>query len=337
MGARKCCITGCPSISIRPEDRKITYHRFPANNQIRDVWIVNSRLDPNLHITKSTNVCSRHFLKDDFQDSKGKKILLKQNIVPSIFPWSNEEAETPPAPPTKKKRKSSASTSKVADTKKTKLVKQNKTTTREEARKNASNSISDAIIPIKKDTEPVKKKTKNIHFVAGTKVEAQDFNEQWHVAEIMEVDLDEREALIHFDKNQLNKSSLSDEWIPMDSCRLRALSSPLTVTETAKSESVKSGTAKSEIVKPEPLERVNNAPASTSKAIKSAASVVTDESVYKVGDKCLARWSDSRKFRATIQKILENGTFSLQICAKNCYLYNFYFQIPMKYSLMMVS
>lgn len=328
MGARKCCITGCPSISIRPEDRRITFHRFPANNQIRDVWIVNSRLDPNFHITKSTNVCSRHFLKDDFQDSKGKKILLKQNVVPSIFPWSNEEAEASTPPPTKKKRKSSATTSKVAETKKTKLTKSSKsTTTRDEARKNASNSISEAIIPLKKENEPVKKKPKNINFVAGTKVEAQDFNEQWHVAEIMEVDLDEREALIHFDKNQLNKISLSDEWIPMDSCRLRALSSPLTVTESVKSESVKLGTAKFEIAKLEPVEKATNAPASTtSKAIKSAANAVTVESVFKVGDKCLARWSDSRKFRATIQKILGNGMFSLRTCAKNCYLTIFIFR-----------
>lgn len=28
---------------------------------------------------------------------------------------------------------------------------------------------------------------------------------------------------------------------------------------------------------------------------------------FKEGDRCLARWTDSRKFRATIQKVLENS------------------------------
>lgn len=30
-------------------------------------------------------------------------------------------------------------------------------------------------------------------------------------------------------------------------------------------------------------------------------------SKFQVGEKCLARWSDSRKFKATVQKILPNG------------------------------
>lgn len=35
------------------------------------------------------------------------------------------------------------------------------------------------------------------------------------------------------------------------------------------------------------------------------------EPKYKINEKVLARWSDSRKFKATVQKILPNGKNSL--------------------------
>lgn len=39
----------------------------------------------------------------------------------------------------------------------------------------------------------------------------------------------------------------------------------------------------------------------------STSTPIKDESQFKEGDKCLARWTDSRKFRATIQTVLENS------------------------------
>ncbi|EFN74931.1 Tudor domain-containing protein PHF20L1 [Camponotus floridanus] len=62
-------------------------------------------------------------------------------------------------------------------------------------------------------------------FYPGAKLEAKDFNEKWQVlysAKVVETDWDEREVLIHFDK----WSSRFDEWIPMDSSRLRILQTP---------------------------------------------------------------------------------------------------------------
>lgn len=38
-------------------------------------------------------------------------------------------------------------------------------------------------------------------FIPGSQIEAQDFNEVWHPATVMEVDMDEREVLIHFEIN----------------------------------------------------------------------------------------------------------------------------------------
>lgn len=97
-----------------------------------------------------------------------------------------------------------------------------------------------------KNTKSGKNKTANklgLKFYPGAKLEAKDFNEKWQVFEIMililynlfiliicfyvisryaarvvETDWAEREVLIHFDK----WSSRYNEWIPMDSSRLRS-------------------------------------------------------------------------------------------------------------------
>lgn len=58
--------------------------------------------------------------------------------------------------------------------------------------------------------------------------------------------------------------SISDEWIPMNSTRLR----PIETVESVK---------------------------------------------FQEGDKCLARWTDSRKFPGTVQKVLENGMNELEL------------------------
>ncbi|XP_033180015.1 PHD finger protein 20 isoform X4 [Bombus impatiens] len=58
-----------------------------------------------------------------------------------------------------------------------------------------------------------------LKFFPGAKLEAKDFNEKWYSAKVVETDWDEREVLIRFDK----WSSRFDEWIPMDSSRLRVL------------------------------------------------------------------------------------------------------------------
>ncbi|KAJ6633506.1 PHD finger protein 20-like protein 1, partial [Pseudolycoriella hygida] len=97
-------------------------------------------------------------------------------------------------------------------------------------------------------------------FAPGTRIEAQDFNEVWHAAKVMEVDSDEKEVLINFEKSTKSKTpAMVTEWIPMNSSRLRPL----------------------QVVK-KPI------------------------ATYVPGEKVLARWTDSRKFPATIQKVLEN-------------------------------
>lgn len=77
-------------------------------------------------------------------------------------------------------------------------------------------------------------------------------------------------------------SRLVDEWIPMDSSRLR----PLTDTDPL------AGTS---------IETIQSTPG------PSTALEAVVEPRFKVNEKCMARWSDSRKFKATVKSILPNG------------------------------
>ena len=64
------------------------------------------------------------------------------------------------------------------------------------------------------------RKTSNeiqMDFVPGSMLEARDFADNWFLSKVVEVDNDGREVLVHFQ----NWSSRYDEWISMDSARLR--------------------------------------------------------------------------------------------------------------------
>lgn len=66
-------------------------------------------------------------------------------------------------------------------------------------------------------------KSEKMEFIPGSMLEARDFNNEWFSAKIVEVDQEDREVLVHFQ----NWSSRYDEWISMESARLR----PVTVAQ----------------------------------------------------------------------------------------------------------
>ena len=135
-------------------------------------------------------------------------------------------------------------------------------------------------LPKKHFNESFKKSTsEGINFAPGTKLEAQDFNEIWHLAKIIEVDNDEREVLIHFEKKDDEKTpGIFNEWIPMDSSRLR------------------------------PQCNTNNLNIKTSiPKVISPKTISSNCNGFVVGQKGLARWNDSRRFPGTIKKVLDNG------------------------------
>uniref|UniRef100_A0A1Q3F4E5 Putative phd finger domain protein n=1 Tax=Culex tarsalis TaxID=7177 RepID=A0A1Q3F4E5_CULTA len=360
MGVRKCIIAGCPSTSDRKEDRGVSYHKIPANEEQKQRWWVACRLPDNYVINKGSNLCSRHFRKADFQDFKGTKYLLKNGVIPTIFPWSpaggggggggrkkkdeekkkavaaaaaaaevvkveekqevvvkkekeEEEAEASKEPEVAAKdeakevkeeeekkeevevkepvkpeetkaeetpKEEPVSTPVVTSKKQTPASKKRstpkrplKTPTSAPSSKKTRRSEPSASTSTPKDRKSVQSPRKlnqsQINFTPGTKIEAQDFAGKWHPAKLGEVDTEEGEVLVQFEKSggKSKSATLNDEWIPMDSVRLR------------------------------PFQAQPKTPVGRTR--------------FVVGEKCFARWSDSRKFRATIQAVLDNDMYEV--------------------------
>ncbi|XP_011690021.1 PREDICTED: PHD finger protein 20 isoform X1 [Wasmannia auropunctata] len=110
-----------------------------------------------------------------------------------------------------------------------------------------------------------------LKFFPGAKLEAKDFNEKWYSAKVVETDWDEREVLIHFDK----WSSRFDEWIPMDSSRLRVLQIPQ--NEQA-------------WIPLSPEARMRE---------------------FSVGERILATWADGKKYPAKVSAVLSNDRYNV--------------------------
>uniref|UniRef100_A0A182WC62 MBD domain-containing protein n=1 Tax=Anopheles minimus TaxID=112268 RepID=A0A182WC62_9DIPT len=332
MGIRKCIVPDCPSTSARLADRGVTYHKIPYLEDMKRLWIAACHLPDDYFATKGSNVCSRHFRKADFQEFKGKKYVLKFGVVPTIFDWtiakpSGDNATAKSTPKASKGKDDAAKTQKgekfkeevphevgdmddnivlkedikvAALLKKEETQKAAATSSKRKSipssSKRSSSSKKSSTTPAKQArVEPVassaKKQTpkkgtseskqsvssetevaaadepepgggsseKAIDFTPGTKIEAQDFSGTWHAAKLLEVDTEDREVLVQFDKTDKIKSTTLDEWIPMDSVRLRPISN----------------------------------------------------ATYSVGEKVFARWSDSRKFKATIKSVVENNMYEV--------------------------
>jgi len=97
-----CCVPDCRNSSARNKERikqglaKISFHAFPDVKSAKGKqWIRLIRRDigKKFVVKKSTKVCSAHFKLDDFV-SGAKKRCLKQNAVPSMFPWNQGQKRT---------------------------------------------------------------------------------------------------------------------------------------------------------------------------------------------------------------------------------------------------
>ncbi|XP_058985010.1 uncharacterized protein LOC131805629 [Musca domestica] len=239
---RKCCIAGCTSTSRLPEHHGVTYHSFPADENTRSIWIKNTKINSDRQITKSVLVCSRHFRRADFQPQRSGKYLLKQKVFPTVFPWGKVDAAqieedleflnsaTPSVPPTAVLTASADSVDE--DTKATVAA-----TVAQIMAQTAELNAAAAALKNEKPGENLDDSTHDLGVVAspgvkyepvtsfnpGARLEAQDFEGVWHSARIVEVDNDDREVLIKFEKTGKVKSTIvgTEEWIPMNSSRLR--------------------------------------------------------------------------------------------------------------------
>lgn len=185
-------------------------------------------------------VCSRHFRRADFQPQRSGKYLLKHKVFPTVFPWGKVDAAqieedleflnstTPAVAPAA--ILSTSADSVDEDTKATvaATVAQIMAQT---AELNAAikNEKAAEILEESGTQDAATTSTPGVKYEAvtafnpGARLEAQDFDGIWHSARIVEVDNDDREVLIKFEKTGKMKSAIvgTEEWIPMNSSRLR--------------------------------------------------------------------------------------------------------------------
>ncbi|XP_072935616.1 uncharacterized protein [Epargyreus clarus] len=136
------------------------------------------------------------------------------------------------------------------------------------------------------------KGTSSVSLSVGSKVEARDFAETWYAAEIVEVDYDEMEVLVRYES--IYKKP--EEWICVNSPRLR----PVTDSKL-----VEAFMRKPKVTKPSEVEL-------TEVTVKEEDRVEEKSRVmFVVGERCLARWRDNRRFTATIQNDLGNGSYEI--------------------------
>uniref|UniRef100_A0A224Z4Y7 PHD finger protein 20 n=1 Tax=Rhipicephalus zambeziensis TaxID=60191 RepID=A0A224Z4Y7_9ACAR len=106
-------------------------------------------------------------------------------------------------------------------------------------------------------------------YAPGTRVEARDFQDKWYAAKVVSVDEENGDVLIHFE----GWSSRYDEWLPMDSPRLRLAANLHTRKEVKKHRYKKSE--------------------------------------YKKGEEVLARWGDRRKYPAKVIEVKDEELYSV--------------------------
>lgn len=297
---RKCGVEECLSDSNRPEDVGVTFHKIPLHPDIRPKWLSLCRIPEEKHNVKVIYICSRHFLKADFCNFKGKKYMLKQGVLPSVFPWNRCKMERINLTnrlenDIKKETVSDSSQDAIKscdDSSKDGIDVDRKVKIKTE-NLDSFNIKEEVLSPgqsttIEQKTKMVDTSTGSLVFAPNTRIEALDFNQTWCPAKIIEVDYEENEVLVHFEKY----SNKYDEWICMNSNTLRAL----------------------------------------------VPQVKTNENSFEVGEKCMALWSDNRKFPAAIKKIIDTGIAITILSTNDKIIFSFDFtQIVMRCNLMMVT
>ncbi|KAK5643813.1 hypothetical protein RI129_007658 [Pyrocoelia pectoralis] len=65
------------------KDKSISFHRFPADKNLKSQWIRAIRRE-NFNPTKDSVICGKHFKDDDFLRKVPTKVL-NSDAIPSVF------------------------------------------------------------------------------------------------------------------------------------------------------------------------------------------------------------------------------------------------------------
>ncbi|XP_052741254.1 zinc finger protein 260 isoform X2 [Bicyclus anynana] len=80
----QCCVPFCKNASDNTsfEGAEITFHELPSDMYFRTAWFCALGLK-DYYLTDPAVVCSKHFLDDDFHESKGCVRNIRTNVIPS--------------------------------------------------------------------------------------------------------------------------------------------------------------------------------------------------------------------------------------------------------------
>lgn len=87
MNRRKCIIAECKS--EEGGTKKISFHQFPGNLNLRKLWLKSCKVEETVKITTKTLVCSKHFVKTDYRAFTKHKNVLTKTAIPTIFAGSD--------------------------------------------------------------------------------------------------------------------------------------------------------------------------------------------------------------------------------------------------------
>ncbi|XP_060517571.1 uncharacterized protein LOC132696637 [Cylas formicarius] len=230
---RKCRVESCSSDSNRAEDTGVTFHKMPLHNDLRPKWISLCRIPEDKKSVKVIYVCSRHFLRADFCNFKGKRYMLKHGVLPSVFPWDKSKLEAIKAKAVIKKETNlnierprkgknamgfrvEESNIKI-DTKLNEkaewsdfVVKQEETEENEEVN-DFEERLKIAQTSAAKTDEASVGSSSHINFTINSRLEVLDNNSFWYRTKIPKVDYEQNEIVINYEKF----SNKYNEWIPM--------------------------------------------------------------------------------------------------------------------------
>ncbi|KAG9279345.1 hypothetical protein AMEX_G4867 [Astyanax mexicanus] len=82
-----CIVMSCSLFTVM-YNSEISFHRFPADPEVRAQWLIKIRRE-NFSPVACTRVCSRHFKTGDFAVTAGGKRTLNRGAVPCLFAWNS--------------------------------------------------------------------------------------------------------------------------------------------------------------------------------------------------------------------------------------------------------
>ena len=102
-----CCVPMCTNRRVNCP--QLSFHKFPAEPDLRKRWIIAVRRDegPHFRVTKNTLVCSDHFREEDFTLPVGAgechRARLRPGATPSVFAFGKPCSEAVRATPAERR------------------------------------------------------------------------------------------------------------------------------------------------------------------------------------------------------------------------------------------